>query len=1172
MAIRAKGKAHVDYRELRERAAVIFVDRDEPKRIFRDAMDELAREPNRIHFLSFYGVGGQGKTALFHEFCRLLRANKGRKRIFRCAPIDLHFNRLDGEVHCWVLLRNAISAATGAKFPCFDFAYADYMQQTRPEAPPATLGASRLASLRGGHGDDIGAGGTNSATEVVKSSFSDIAAGFGAAIPLFGPLMQRGVKWAVVKGYEKWLVRNKSALDRLYNGSTLATAAEIEKMLPEILAHELALHQSRHEDQRLVLLIDEYENAMPGGGALSPRLALGKGSWDRGLRQFLQYCDEGSYQPTNPDEDGYDYSAALLLVILGREKILWDQLQERWRVLLHGRQHLLEGLSDADAEDYLIQAKIGDEAIREAIIGAARVYDPDTRRESVYPIMLDLAKDIFFTLKQQGKTPMADNFAIGGRSYSEKRRELLSRFMRNYPPEYGQILRRLACAREFDRPLTDHLAEKHARAFNMEQFDLLTGLSFLTLARDGRGWLIHQHIRDTLLEDLPEAERRATHVTLMHWFHRRSTAPTFREVTLAHAESLGDFVVHAAASDLGSEDRPELNEMQRFVRDHPLAPPLLRQSALDAVALHRQTRPLGHPDIADDLSFLGAVLIGLRDYERARDVFEEAVIIRRRSLPTGHPGIAKALNGLGAALWSLEKHKRARETFEEVLAIRRETLPGDHPDLADILYNLSASLYALRDFEGARQTNEEALAIRRKVLAADHPDVANSLHGLAISFSELGDNAAAVEAFEESLLIRRRALPDDHPDIAQSLSGLAIARHALADHKQAAAAFEEALAIRRRVLPPDHAEIPENLDLLGIALRVLNEHDRARAAFEEALAIRRRTLGTDHPDLADNLDQLGASRFAVLDLGGARAAHEEALAIRRATVIKRRRLLPPDHPEVHLSEAALAASEQNVRLVTEAEFGWRARPVSNRSSSAAPWTFVEPAPPWPLPPPLNGAWRECDRAVAEALAAAIDQRHRLGPDTSATPFCIAHSVRRFRSLALPFWGDDWQLAEGLAEPDGQTLTFLVLLGPPGACLALGDAGAIYDRNALRPCDFSSAEKRLAYLRFFCSWMRGPGGRFAWIESTDDLTPFVADLAKRRELLDHCAPPAGAKRLDSEGRWRASATLVHGDALFRSTFTLGADGRVDMVKDMPLEIGEGVIAAQQWVGPFAVCPR
>ena len=54
-----------------------FTDREEPRKIFRDALEEAIRDDSgKVSVLDFYGIGGIGKTALLMELKKILASDK----------------------------------------------------------------------------------------------------------------------------------------------------------------------------------------------------------------------------------------------------------------------------------------------------------------------------------------------------------------------------------------------------------------------------------------------------------------------------------------------------------------------------------------------------------------------------------------------------------------------------------------------------------------------------------------------------------------------------------------------------------------------------------------------------------------------------------------------------------------------------------------------------------------------------------------------------------------------------------------------------------------------------------------------------------------------------------------------------------------------------------------
>src|SRR5262245_31308482 len=107
----------------------IFVDREGPQRIFEEAL--FAIPPDRSILRVFYGVGGQGKTALCRELMRKTDAAVDPTfRFLRRAELDLRGRTKEDPDRLLVWIRNGFADA-GIAFPCFDLAFAIAWEATR---------------------------------------------------------------------------------------------------------------------------------------------------------------------------------------------------------------------------------------------------------------------------------------------------------------------------------------------------------------------------------------------------------------------------------------------------------------------------------------------------------------------------------------------------------------------------------------------------------------------------------------------------------------------------------------------------------------------------------------------------------------------------------------------------------------------------------------------------------------------------------------------------------------------------------------------------------------------------------------------------------------------------------------------------------------------------------
>lgn len=109
------------------------------------------------------------------------------------------------------------------------------------------------------------------------------------------------------------------------------------------------------------------------------------------------------------------------------------------------------------------------------------------------------------------------------------------------------------------------------------------------------------------------------------------------------------------------------------------------------------------------------------DLAGARRYYEQALAIRERVLGTEHPDTAQSLNNLGAVLRAQGDLAGARRYFERALAIREQVFGAEHPDTAQSIWWMGTLLAASGDHNGARTHIQCAVAIYNQTLGASHP-------------------------------------------------------------------------------------------------------------------------------------------------------------------------------------------------------------------------------------------------------------------------------------------------------------------------------------------------------------------------------------------------------------------------------------------------------------------
>jgi len=879
-----------------------FVDRDAPRRIVENAAFAIPTDRSIIRV--FYGVGGQGKTALCREILRMTDpASEPAYAYLRRAELDLHGRTKEDPDRLLVWIRNGFAEA-GVAFPRFDLSFALAWDATRGDEPLPMF--SRPWLRRGKTAGQF----IDGSSDLVK----DLSGELIGSIPGIGFMLKRLGEWSIEKTKRYYLERTKEELKELYDGSELKKPYQLSELLPWMLAQDLNAHLAANPDDRFLLLVDEYERVADEGGA---GVKWRDSPFDAHMRRLIA--------ETN----------GMLAIFFSREKLPWETHAD-WRADLEGNQHLLGGLAESDAEEFLLSVAVEDAALRRVMVEAAReTAEPGA---PIYPLMLDLQVEHWNALREKGEAVSTDDFAAKAESFSGRRLAIVRRVLRDYGTPLQTTLERLSVARRFDRAAFAHVVNNFGTALPLDQFARVAALSFVSTLEDGY-LSIHNLVAETIRETLSaEMHATSTEALLSHFLDRSRTASP-AEVKQAHVTALVEAAwlrlqqgvegyvawlkegleniersslargairlwreaLDACESGLGPDQLDTATCLARLGKaiaetgDTASARPLLER----ALAIREARLGAEHSDTAASLGELASLHHSAGDYAAARPMFERALAVMRQADGPYSERLATGLNNLGSLLQDTGDYEPARVLYEQALSIDRALLGEEHPETAAVLNNLAILLRTIGDFAGAKPLYERALAISEKSLGAEHPDTAANLNNLATLLQAMGDPQGARPLFERSLAIREKVQGPRHPDTAASLNSFAVLLELLDEPQKAREMYERSLAIREDVLGADHPHLALTLNNLGNLLRH-QEPETARDMLERSRSINEKVLGPDHPTLAVSLNNLAMVLKRLGELGAAVGHAERALAITEGR-------LGSEHPTTNRLRANVAS-------------------------------------------------------------------------------------------------------------------------------------------------------------------------------------------------------------------------------------------------------------------------
>ena len=477
------------------RALALFTDRNDQRDLI-DAHLERLREGQghtRGAVLSFYGVGGVGKTTLrekaLADFRGKLKQDLYNIAPFALAELDLDSDSVRPDISMAYLLgrvRTALHRA-GLSTPLFDYVY---LMWWREEYPDQSISLHKSGSSEG-----LVAGLLDTA-----DLMGSLASTIGFSVPSMAAA--QGLNKLFPKLHD-WF-RESRARGRFEDGSPASwSQRERTERMPALLALDLVEAIARSPQTAICLILDGFERVQSRESRTDAQWAVAA------LVAEVIRCTEAL-----PPPDGKPLRGRIGFIVFGRERLRWADFYGRERVRTDWDREIddhaeLLGLSEVDARVFLIEKAAawereqGREAVAtlieqhaDAILRAASEQLPG-QPPSYLPYYLNLAVLLIrdnpgtFTPEMLGETPA----------------EVERRFLRSLDPKHLRALQALGVAMEFDREIFDFL---RARG-DVEGYDFawLVGdhWSFVMPTGDRPGFHgFHRHMQASLIASLRPSE------------------------------------------------------------------------------------------------------------------------------------------------------------------------------------------------------------------------------------------------------------------------------------------------------------------------------------------------------------------------------------------------------------------------------------------------------------------------------------------------------------------------------------------------------------------------------------------------------------------------------------------------------------------------------------------
>ena len=805
-----------------------FTDRERYLKIFQEAIQEISRKDQLV--LTFYGIGGVGKTSLRRELIRILEAGKTD---LLWAVLDFEVPSLREQETALFALSNSLKERYEIQFPTFDLAYAVYWKKTRPHIP---LSKDNISSLADG---------------VIADMIRII--GSVSSIPIIGLIPT--ITNVLTKGHkslkEWWLKRGKQELNTLAK----LEPKEIAERLPMYWAVDFKDFLQKKKTSA-VLFIDTYDALWEG--VRSEAKIFTQDAW---VRELINQMPEA------------------LCVICGREKIRWPEMDKRWSKYL--KQHLVGELTSDDTRRFLRSCLIVDESLQNILIEASKGV----------PYYLDLAVDTYFEIRNRYyRKPTADEFARTHQDvltrflrYLDKPEietlkvlsvprfwnyqsfeHLINEFKTGYPITAFAELCRFSFIKPGEEPdtwtmhqlmresLEERLDPNVLRSVQLSLFNYYTeGFKEIDIKS-----ITSKH-KAALTEAFFHAKSCLDPIPLFKWFTSAASAfdqaaqwqlliPLYEQVIIILESSLGqDHQDVASATD-------KLARIHHAHAEYPAAESLYKRS----LAIREKIFGQDDPNVAQSLNNLADLLRDQGKYSEAEQLYTKALAIREKAFGQDSYHVAESINNLAVLLWNQGRYTEAEPYFKRAIEIREKSLKPNHPEIAESVNNLAMCYWKQGKYSEAEPLCKRALEMRERTLGPNHHNVAESANNLAMIYINLEQYTKAEPLFKQALEISQKSLSPDHFKTAIFLNNLAMLYWKQHKYAEAEPLYMRALEILERNLGSEHPRVAIALDNLAKLYCSQGRYAEAEPLISRALEIVVKTFGKDHPESGRYLSTL----------------------------------------------------------------------------------------------------------------------------------------------------------------------------------------------------------------------------------------------------------------------------------------------------------------------------
>ena len=814
-------KSNLENGQARIKAEKIFTDREAPRESFWKSYEEIANDMENYKVLTYYGIGGIGKTTLIGKLIQEVNEKKAKY-------VSINFEHYES------LSKILILRDLGAKlfkldknrfkFYRFRFAMKRYAEETGQSLEIKNDNSSFL---------------TNNPLLELGMDLSQNVPDLIEKLPIISTIS----KAITILDKSREIIKNKIDTRNMKKSLIeiqILEIAQIVKNIEKYFYEDLA-EAMLNSKEPLVIFLDTYEKFADS------------------------FCNSEYKSSEEWLKSIVSKPQGILWVITGRERINWEEEFE-------AEQHLLENLSYKDASDFLVTAGVDKELTE-------KIYE----LTSGNPVFLDVCVDRYVELINKGKTPTINDFGESQTKLVEryakymdtdiKEMAYLLAYLGKWTTE--DVLKIKEKTNVIKLSITDYNDFiGHSFVIKDDETFYMTKIvqnvfynSIPEILKEEFHKLIYSYMLEKVEEEKEEINIVENLTKLVNEFLRNEPKPD--EENLEKLTDLCEKIEELYGKGLLDDEFVLMNKLYEYYinkDDEYIEEKLLTKEYLSVVydnlgkykeeleldkEIYEKKKEIFGENHIQTLHSLNSLA---RSYSRIGNSLEAIELTTKlyeylkETLGENNSNTLTSLINLALYYLEIGDYNKSLESNKIVYEKSKEIWGENHDKTLTSLNNLARSYSEIGDEQKALELFKEVYERRKEVLGENHPDTLISLSNLASSYDDIGEKSKALEIEENLYEKSKKIMGENHPFTIIVLNNLASSYGNLGDNLKALDLKKKSYEKEKEILGENHPDTLTILSNLASTYSDIGDNTKALELLKEVYEKRKETLGESHPD------------------------------------------------------------------------------------------------------------------------------------------------------------------------------------------------------------------------------------------------------------------------------------------------------------------------------------